>query len=226
MASSTLARSSISLSVAAIRGSTTWSRRASIEDDLGIKKLQIKALDGNEIEIRAGADGFDALGGLGFTPARLFGEPADENDVESATVSAFALGIIEGLNVLDKTKAADADTIIDNALAKFARPSASSPKARSPSSRIPAQPRRSSEADCRAPERAHTHSGVQHADVFQKLQPLQSRHLGPTTPPARWCREGDQPRHKFLARLIRAGYNSAIGPPGADIENSRPGRLI
>ena len=90
--------------------------RASIEDDLGVKKLQIKALDGNEIEIIAGADGFDALGGLGLTPARLFGEPADENDVESATVSAFALGIIDSLSVLDKTKAADADTIIDNAL--------------------------------------------------------------------------------------------------------------
>ena len=90
--------------------------RASIEDDLGVKKLQIKALDGNEIEVLAGADGFDALGGLGLKPARLFGEPADENDVESATVSAFALGIIDGLSVLDKTEATNADTIIDNAL--------------------------------------------------------------------------------------------------------------
>ena len=96
--------------------------RASIEDDLGVKKLQIKALDGNEIEILAGADGFDALGGLGLTPARLFGEPADENDVESATVSAFALGIIDGLSVLDKTKAADADTIINNALREIREP--------------------------------------------------------------------------------------------------------
>ena len=90
--------------------------RAQIVDELGTRHLEITALNGAEVEIRAGSEGFDALVGMGLKPARLFGELTDETDEEAAALSVFELGLVAGLDLLSRTNAADAKVIIDNAL--------------------------------------------------------------------------------------------------------------
>ena len=90
--------------------------KASFVEDIDGQHLEIKALNGATFEILAGAEGRDALAGLGLRETKLFGEPADLSEVDADSSSAFELGFIDGLNVLSRATAAEAEAILDGAL--------------------------------------------------------------------------------------------------------------
>ena len=107
--------------------------RATIENEIEGRVIQIEARNEKRIDVIAGADGFDALASLGLREVSLFGEPLvedaeeelfdlgdpvnnDDDDETSANDSVFALGIIDGLNVKTKQAAEDAGVIFDEAL--------------------------------------------------------------------------------------------------------------
>ncbi len=90
--------------------------RAEIDETIDGERLEITARNGSILEFLPGSDNFDALAGLGLTPARLFGDPADVTEAEAFSDSAFALGFIEDLNVLTREAAIDANIIVENAL--------------------------------------------------------------------------------------------------------------
>ena len=90
--------------------------KASFVEDIDGQHLEIKALNGATFEILAGAEGRDALAGLGLRETKLFGEPADLSEVDADSRCAFELGFIDGLNVLSRATAAEAEAILDGAL--------------------------------------------------------------------------------------------------------------
>ena len=90
--------------------------RAEIDDTIDGERLEITARNGSILEFLPGSDNFDALAGLGLTPARLFGDPADVTEAEAFSDSAFALGFIEDLNVLTREAAIDTNIIVENTL--------------------------------------------------------------------------------------------------------------
>lgn len=109
--------------------------RATIENEIDGRVIQIEAKNEKRIDIIAGADGFDALAPLGLREVTLFGEAlvedeeeelfdlgdtalsaASDDEDDSSSDSVFALGIISGLNVKTKQASEEAGIIFDEAL--------------------------------------------------------------------------------------------------------------
>ncbi len=89
---------------------------ASFVEDLDGQHLEIKARNGSIIDIQSGAQEFDALAGLGLRETRLFGDPADLEELDATSSSAFELGFVDGTNVLSRAASAEAEALIDGAL--------------------------------------------------------------------------------------------------------------
>ena len=91
---------------------------ASLNQEIDYRSFQIEAREGADIVIRKGPGNFDALPGLGFSEARLFGkfEPGHRVGELSADDQAFGLGFVGGLSVTSTDKATEALTIITNAM--------------------------------------------------------------------------------------------------------------
>ena len=89
--------------------------KATFSDDVGTRRITIEAQNGGKVELFEGSDEFDLLAPLGLTEVTLYGNPQDGNELELFEQSFFELGIVDGLSVLDTTKAQDADSIILNA---------------------------------------------------------------------------------------------------------------
>jgi hypothetical protein len=81
------------------------------------KHLEISALNGHRVSLKAGADGYDALEGLGMKAAELYGKP-DANDKQAVAKdkSVFSLGLTDSMSLSTKKVAEDAATLIKNAL--------------------------------------------------------------------------------------------------------------
>jgi hypothetical protein len=81
------------------------------------KHLEISALNGHRVALKAGADGYDALEGLGMKATELYGKP-DANDKQAVTKdkSVFSLGLTDSMSLSTKKGAEDAATLIKNAL--------------------------------------------------------------------------------------------------------------
>jgi hypothetical protein len=92
--------------------------RAKIEKSADGLKLTLEALHGGRIDVKAGAEGKDALGPLGLRPATLFAKQESSGDVkeDKKTKSVFSLGFTAGLNVKTKEAATDAGVLLDNAM--------------------------------------------------------------------------------------------------------------
>lgn len=86
-----------------------------VDDDIAGRYLNIQAFNGNKIEITAGADGKNALPGLGLSEAILFGDPPDGEEATAAVANPYELGFTNNMNVLTESKAADALVLIENA---------------------------------------------------------------------------------------------------------------
>ena len=89
--------------------------KARFSDEIGTRRITIEAQNGGKVELFRGSDEFDLLTPLGLAEVTLYGDPQDENELELFEQSFFELGIVDGLSVLDTTKAQDADSIILNA---------------------------------------------------------------------------------------------------------------
>ncbi len=96
---------------------------AEMDSDIDGLRLNIEARNGGRIDILAGPEGLDALAPLGLSPTTLFGDKTvvqvpsgDIDDQEETDDNIFALGFGDDMNVLDKTAAADAGILIDNAM--------------------------------------------------------------------------------------------------------------
>jgi len=81
------------------------------------KHLEISALNGHRVALKAGADGYDALEGLGMKAVELYGKP-DANDKQAVAKdkSVFSLGLTDSMSLSTKKVAEDAATLIKNAL--------------------------------------------------------------------------------------------------------------
>lgn len=81
------------------------------------KHLEISALNGHRVAIKAGAEGYDALEGLGMRATELYGKP-DTNDKAAVAKdkTVFALGLTDSMAINSKKTAEDAATLIKNAL--------------------------------------------------------------------------------------------------------------
>jgi hypothetical protein len=92
--------------------------RAKIEKSAEGLKLTIEALRGGRIDVKAGAEGKDALGPLGLKPATLFAKTESSGDVkeDKKTQTVFSLGFTAGLNVKSKEAATEAGILLDNAM--------------------------------------------------------------------------------------------------------------
>ncbi|MBM3516979.1 MAG: hypothetical protein FJX56_03645 [Alphaproteobacteria bacterium] len=85
-------RSSATLSYVHDLGALGSAGHALVNEELGIKRLGIKALNGSTVDLLCGREGFDALRGLSLRPSRLFG-PVNGAAAESAAASTFDLGL-------------------------------------------------------------------------------------------------------------------------------------
>ena len=87
----------------------------------GLDELEITALRGTKVTFHAGADGEDALAGLGLKPMDLYGEPPKgaEADADEKDETIFALGFLGQMNLLDKASAKTAAEHIDSAISKI-----------------------------------------------------------------------------------------------------------
>lgn len=91
--------------------------QAKMVSDAKGKHLEISALNGHSVAIKAGAAGYDALAGLGMKPAALYGKPdADDKAAVAKDKTVFALGLTESMTLATKKGAEDAATLIKNAL--------------------------------------------------------------------------------------------------------------
>lgn len=83
-------------------------------------KLQIKAINGAEIDIISGPDGKDALIGLGLEPTKIIDDGTEEIDEETGdpiNLKTFGLDLNQNLHLLGKKAAEFALVQIDNAIA-------------------------------------------------------------------------------------------------------------
>ena len=95
---------------------------ASYEKDTDGMHLSIEALQGGRIEIKGGVGGLDALPALGLREVVLFDDTAtstefdsdDDSDDENET--AFALGLIDDMNVLTDNDSGDAVVVLEDAM--------------------------------------------------------------------------------------------------------------
>ncbi len=78
------------------------------------RALQILAKNGSTIELVPGPAGRDALRGLGLTPTTLFGKAA-LGQTNAPSDSAFALGLIGDMNLLNKASAKNVATLFQSA---------------------------------------------------------------------------------------------------------------
>lgn len=78
------------------------------------RAFQIEAKNGSTIKLLPGPEGRDALRGLGLTPTTLFGKAA-LGQTNSPSDSAFALGLIGEMNILDKASAKNVATLFESA---------------------------------------------------------------------------------------------------------------
>ncbi len=101
-----------------IRSALGTAGTANIEQNGTDEYLVIEALNASKVVIRSGPEGYDALASLGLAEATLYGEISDTTSEEAAEkdMSVFALGIIDGLDILDEKNAEAAGDIVANAM--------------------------------------------------------------------------------------------------------------
>lgn len=95
------------------------SGKAQVQKTGSLESLTITAKNGGDIKLTAGADGFNALPGLGLREARLLAAIPKTGDDEAdarAKASRFALGFTENMTLLTEKGRTDAKVLLDNAL--------------------------------------------------------------------------------------------------------------
>ena len=97
---------------------------AGFEDgDIARRFLKITALNGHKIELSPGRGDLNGLVGLGLSAGAFYGETTDptslrENSkkVLEKVEAAYGLGLTSTMSLKDKASAADAETLLDNAI--------------------------------------------------------------------------------------------------------------
>ena len=93
--------------------------KAQVRKSGSTESLVITAKNGSDIKIIAGADGFNALPGLGLRETRLTAAIPKTGDQETdarAKASRFALGFADSMSLLTEKARSDAKILLDNAL--------------------------------------------------------------------------------------------------------------